>query len=83
LPAQHRAGLHRTDVMDKRHWLTGATLCLRGRPRGEERRVAAALRQAASSSVAGFRRSRPPFLGGGVFQRATSRADDFSACSAI
>ena len=49
----------------------------------EERRVGCKRRQAAYSSLAGLRRSRTPFRGGRVFQRATNCSYDFSACSAI
>jgi hypothetical protein len=82
-PAQHRTKLHFTDVMDKRNRLICATLPLRGRPRGEERRIGCKRRQAAYSSLAGLRRSRTPFFEGRVFQRATNCSYDFSAFSAI
>jgi putative transposase len=82
-PKEHRTKLHSTDVMDKRNWLTCAILPLRGRPRGEERRIGCKRRQAAYSSRAGLRRSRTPFRGGRVFQRATNCSYDFSALSAI
>jgi putative transposase len=82
-PSQHRVKLHNTDVVDKRNWLTCAILFLRGRPRGEERRIGCKRRQAAYSSLAGLRRSRTPFFEGRVFQRATNCSYDFSAFSAI
>jgi len=81
-PREHWAQIASTDVVDKRNWLTCAILFLRGRPRGEERRVGCKRRQAAYSSRAGLRRSRTPFFGGRVFQRATNCSYDFSAFSA-
>jgi putative transposase len=46
-PAQHRAKLHSTDEIDKRFCVRRGTFSLRGRPRGEARRVGWKRRRAA------------------------------------
>jgi len=57
-PAQHRAKLHSTDEIDKRHCDFGDTLGLRRRPRGEARRIGCKCRRAAHGCPADLRRLR-------------------------
>ena len=47
-PVAHRPKLHSTDVMDQRFVRGDGILSLRGRPRGEVRRIGCKRRQAAS-----------------------------------
>ena len=82
-PRENWAQIASTDVMDKRNRLIGAIPSLRGRPRGEERRIGCKRRQAAYSCLAGLRRSRTPPLGARDCQRATNCSYDVSAVSAI
>ena len=69
-----RRVIYTTDVMDKWNLEFSAILRLRGRPRGEERRIGCERRRAAYSSLAGLGRSRTVSLGGRAFQRATNRS---------
>ena len=57
-PTQHRSKLHSTDEIDKRFLPVVVFFRLRGRPRGEARRIGWKRRQAAYSSLAGLRRPR-------------------------
>ena len=57
-PQQHRAKLHSTDEIDKRHCDFGDTLGLRRRPHGEARRIGCKCRRAAHGCPADLRRLR-------------------------
>ena len=73
-PAAHRAKLHSTDEIDKRVRGRRGTLPLRGRPRGEARRVGCKRRQVPYSSLAGLRRPRTRSCDGRGCQCWTKRA---------
>ena len=63
-PAQHRAKLHSTDVIDKTLVASGGILPLRGRPRGEERAHRLEAPPGSLRDLAEWRRPRTSFRPG-------------------